>query len=117
MRRILYLGCLVVLCGGCGSSSKGAPTPEARAACGFVVTWHGAVYYGRTFRALPPQGRRIGVAGVPSCRDALGGETGASRAVEVRRLVGIDPGVAIAVDGDTLHAYLARRGSAVLPRP
>jgi hypothetical protein len=68
--------------------------------------WHGVRYLGRTPAEPPIPGRSLGAGGVPSCTDILGGETGASRAVEVRTLVGVDPRVALTVVGDRLHAYL-----------
>jgi len=51
----------------------------------------------------------LGLGGVPSCPDVLGGESGASRAVVIRSLVGVDPGRAVTVDGDDLHVYVAGR--------
>jgi hypothetical protein len=45
----------------------------------------------------------------------LGGENGASRAVDVTEIAGIDPRVAIAVFGDWDHAYVAAGHSLRLP--
>jgi hypothetical protein len=68
-------------------------------------------YLGTTPAEPPIQGRKLGFGGVPSCPDVLGGETGASRAVEVRTLIGVDPRTAVTVAGDNLHVYLAGRRS------
>jgi hypothetical protein len=104
MRRIVYLGCLAVLCAACGSTAHvQSRTPPCRAA----ITWHETFYYAKPSTALPARGAALGMAGIPSCLDVLGGETGASRAVEVSELAGIDPTVAIAVFGDWDHAYVA----------
>jgi hypothetical protein len=104
MRRIVYLGCLVLLTAGCGASRHvESRTPPCRAA----ITWHETFYYAKPVAALPARGEGLGPAGVPSCIDVLGGETGASRAVEVSAIAGIDPRVAIAVFGDWDHAYVA----------
>jgi hypothetical protein len=80
--------------------------------CDLAVLWHGKRYLGRTPAKPPIQGRSLGAGGVPSCPDVLGGETGASRAVEVRTLIGTDPRTAVTVAGDDLHVYLAGRRAA-----
>jgi Family of unknown function (DUF6281) len=104
MTRILYVGCLVLLCGACGSTVHVQKrTPDCRAA----ITWHETFYYAERVAALPARGDGLGPAGVPSCIDVLGGETGASRAVAVSAIAGIEPRVAIAVFGDWDHAYVA----------
>jgi hypothetical protein len=104
MRRILYTGLLVLLLAGCGSTVRSqSRTPKCRAA----ITWHETFYFSKRVAALPARGEGLGAAGVPSCIDVLGGETGASRAVEVSAIAGIDPRVAIAVFGDWDHAYVA----------
>jgi hypothetical protein len=108
MWRILTAACLVLLCLGCDSGPKRAsPQPVAAPhSCRLAVVWHGVRYLGTTPNEPPIPGRSLGAGGVPSCIDVLGGETGASRAVEVRTLVGVDPRVALTVAGDRLHVYL-----------
>jgi hypothetical protein len=104
MKGIFYVACLAVLCAACGSTQRAQTrTPGCRAA----ITWHETFYYAKPFAALPARGASLGPAGVPSCRDVLGGETGASRAVVATELAGVDPRVAIAVFGDWNHAYVA----------
>jgi len=104
MRWIFYVLCLALLCAACGSTDRAQTrTPGCRAA----VTWHETFYYAKRFAALPARGASLGPAGVPSCRDVLGDETGASRAVQATELAGVDPRVAIAVFGDWHHAYVA----------
>jgi len=49
----------------------------------------------------------LGTGGRPTCADVNGGEAGASSTVEVRRLVGVDPNVAVAIGGEPHVAYLA----------
>lgn len=83
--------------------------------CRAAITWHGTFYYAKNFSGLPARGASLGKAGVPSCADVLGGETGASRAVDVTELAGIDPRVAIAVFGDGDHVYVAAGHSFSLP--
>jgi hypothetical protein len=112
MRRILYVALLALLCAACGSTVRAEQrTPACRAA----ITWDGTFYYAKRSPALPPPDASLGQAGVPSCTDVLGGETGASRAVDVMRLAGIDPLVAIAVWGDWHHIYVAAGRSLQLP--
>jgi len=112
MSRILYLGCFALLCAACGSTVQvQSRTPPCRAA----IIWHETFYYAKSFSWLPPRGASLGKAGVPSCTDVLGGETGASRAVDVSEFAGIDPRVAIAVFGDWDHAYVAAGHSLRLP--
>ena len=112
MRRILYVGCLALLCAACGSTQRvQTRTPRCRAA----ITWHETFYYAKRFATLPARGASLGPAGVPSCTDVLGGETGASRAVEVSEIAGVKPSVAIAVSGDRNHAYVAAGRSFRLP--
>ena len=114
MRRILYVGCLALLCAACGSTQRvQTRTPRCRAA----ITWHETFYYAKRFATLPARGTSLGPAGVPSCTDVLGGENGASLAVEASRIAGIDPRVAIAVTGDGHHAYVAAGRSVPLPAP
>jgi hypothetical protein len=111
MRRILTAACLALLCLGCDSSAKRvAPRPPAPAPrCDLAVLWHGVRYAGQKPAEPPIHGHKLGLGGVPSCPDVLGGETGASRAVVVRTLVGVDPNRAVTVAGDDLHVYVARR--------
>jgi Domain of unknown function (DUF5666) len=72
-----------------------------------VLAWHETVYYSETVAALPARGASLGLAGAPACRDALGGEAGASRAVEVSSIAGVDPRLAIAALDDAQHGYFA----------
>jgi hypothetical protein len=65
------------------------------------------VYYSASIAALPARGESLGLAGAPACRDALGGEAGASRAVEVSSIGGVDPRLAIAALDDARHGYFA----------
>jgi Family of unknown function (DUF6281) len=104
---------VVLLCTACASAHHSAVqrVPPCRAA----ITWHEKLYYPRAVLGLPARGASLGLAGVPSCTDVLGGETGASRAVAVSEFAGIDPGVAIAVFGDWDHAYVAAGHSLRLP--
>ena len=75
--------------------------------CRSAITWHEQLYYPHRVVAMPARGNSLGQAGVPSCTDVFGGENGASRAVDVSELAGVDPRVAIAVFGDWDHAYVA----------
>jgi hypothetical protein len=111
MGRILTAACVVLLCLGCHSGVKRlAPPPVVSTPrCDLAVLWHGRRYLGTTPAEHPIQGRSLGAGGVPSCPDVLGGETGASRAVEVRTLIGTDPRSAVTVVGDDLHVYRATR--------
>jgi hypothetical protein len=111
MRRILTAACLALLCVGCDSGSKRATPkpPVAQPRCDLAVVWHGRRYLATTPAEAFYKGRRLGTGGAPSCIDVLGGETGASRAVEVRTLVGVDPRLAVTVVGDRLHVYRPAR--------
>jgi Family of unknown function (DUF6281) len=97
--------CVVLLCASCGTARQAAVkrVPPCRTA----ITWHENLYYPHRVVALPARGAGLGLAGVPSCTDVLGGENGASRAVDVTEIAGIDPRVAIAVFGDRNYAYVA----------
>ena len=85
--------CLALICVACDSTKE--------------IASHETFYYGRTVVALPVRGGSLGPAGIPTCTDVLGGENGASRAVDVSRVGGIDPRVALAVTGDGHHLYVA----------
>jgi hypothetical protein len=103
---------LAVLCLGCDSGSRRAtptPPPVAPPRCDLAVVWHGVRYLATTPAAPFYAGRSLGAGGAPSCVDVIGGETGASRAVEVRTLVGVDPRLAVTVVGDRLHVYRPAR--------
>jgi hypothetical protein len=104
------VGCIGFLLVGCSSGSKVATTVQGSSSAGPCigeVDWRGTEYLGRSFASLPPRGHTLGTGAVPSCTDVLGGETGASRAVAIRVLAGVDPAVAVAVEGDPAHGYLA----------
>jgi hypothetical protein len=58
----------------------------------------------------------LGTGGRPTCGDVNGGEAGASSTVEVRRLAGVDPSVAVAIGGEPGVAYLAREYAVRLQR-
>jgi len=111
MSRILTAACLVAVCAACDSTAKlASPRPRATPLrCELAVVWHGVRYTGRRPAEPPVHGHKLGLGGVPSCRDVLGGEAGASRAAVVRTLVGVDPGRAVTVAGDDLHVYVAGR--------
>jgi hypothetical protein len=49
----------------------------------------------------------LGTGGRPTCADVKGGEAGASSTVEVRRLAGVDPSIAVAIGEEPDVAYLA----------
>lgn len=96
----------LLLCAGCSSGSS-HDRISAGGSCAARITWHGAVYYGERFPSRLPATLALGTGGRPTCRDSNGGEAGASTAVEVRRLAGVDPRVAVAVRGEREVAYLA----------
>jgi hypothetical protein len=104
MRWILTAVCLAALCAGCRSGERHVTDPTL---CAARVTWNGRVYYGETFASLPPATLLLGTGGRPTCGGINGGEAGASSTVQVRRLIGVDPRVAVAVKGEPEHAYLA----------
>jgi hypothetical protein len=106
MRWILTAGLLVLLCAAC---SSGRQAGERRVACTARITWSGTVYYAYTLRSARPGALTLGIGGRPTCGGANGGEAGASSTVEVRKLPGIDPEVAVGVRGEPEHAYLAER--------
>jgi hypothetical protein len=104
MRWILTGACLL-LCAGCSSGSS--PDLVSGGACAARITWDGTVYYGQVFPSRLPATLTLGTGGRPTCRDSYGGEAGASSTVDVRRLAGVDPRVAVAVRGEPDAAYLA----------
>jgi len=112
MRWILTTVCLLAVCAGCRSGERDVAGPPV---CAARVTWNGTIYYGETFSSLPPATLVLGTGGRPTCADVNGGEAGASSTVEVRRLIGVDPRVAVAVKGEPEHAYLARGYFVQLP--
>ena len=105
MSRILTAACLVAVCAGCGHSQQ--RVSGGAGSCAARITWHGAVYYGELFPSHLPATLTLGTGGRPTCRDSNGGEAGASSTVDVRRLAGVDPRVAVAVRGEPDVAYLA----------
>jgi hypothetical protein len=111
MSRILTVACLVLLCAGCASATKrlSPPPPAPPLRCDLALVWHGVRYTGQRAAEPPIHGHKLGVGGVPSCSDVLGGETGASRAAVVRTLVGVNPRHAVTLTGDDLHVYVAGR--------
>jgi hypothetical protein len=112
MRWILTAVCLAAVCTGCRSGERDF---GGRPSCAARVTWNGTVYYGETFASLPPATLLLGTGGRPTCGGINGGEAGASSTVEVRRLIGVDPRIAVAVKGEPEHAYLARGYFVQLP--
>jgi len=105
MRWIVTAACLAASCSGCSSGSTDSLTAPGR--CPSRITWHGAIYYGTKVPSRVPATLILGTGGRPTCADVNGGEAGASSTVEVRRLVGVDPNVAVAIGGEPHVAYLA----------
>jgi Family of unknown function (DUF6281) len=105
MRRILTGVAGLLVCVGC--SSGASPDLVSGGVCAARITWDGTVYYGQTFPSRLHATLTLGTGGRPTCRDSHGGEAGASSTVEVRRLSGVDPRVAVAVRGEPDAAYLA----------
>ncbi len=114
MSRILTAACLVAVCAGCSSGSTDSSTAPGR--CPSRITWHGTIYYGTKLPSRAPATLILGTGGRPTCADVNGGEAGASSTVEVRRLAGVDPSVAVAIGGESDVAYLARDYVARLQR-
>jgi hypothetical protein len=87
----------------------------ARAACASTLTWRATTYTGWATRSPATLGERLGRGVVPACRDAIvirpsgpdGGRPVRPRLVALRAIAGVDPAVAVAVDGDPRTAYLA----------
>jgi len=106
MRRILTAACLALTCAGCGSGASDSFTGAAH--CPSRITWQGTIYYAAELRSRLPATLILGTGGRPTCADVNGGEAGASSTVEVRRLAGVDPTIAVAIGGEPDVAYLAR---------
>jgi hypothetical protein len=106
MRRIVTAACLALACAGCGSGGTDGSTGDGR--CPSRITWQGTVYYGARLESRLPATLVLGTGGRPTCADVNGGEAGASSTVEVRRLAGVDPSIAVAIGGERDVAYLAR---------
>lgn len=104
MRWILTAACVGAMCAGC---SSGPRQNAGGFTCADRITWNGRVYFGQLFAKLPPATLVLGTGGRPTCSDANGGEAGASSTVEVRRMIGVDPRVAVAVKGEPDAAYMA----------
>jgi hypothetical protein len=107
MRRIVTAACLALACAGCssGATDRSAGPPR----CPSRITWQGTIYYAAELRSRLPATLLLGTGGRPTCADVNGGEAGASSTVEVRRLAGVDPTIAVAIGGEPDVAYLARR--------
>ena len=98
--------CLVAVCAGCSTGATDSSTRPRR--CPSRITWQGTVYYGAKLQSRLPATLILGTGGRPTCADVNGGEAGASSTVEVRRLAGVDPSVAVAIRDEPDVAYLAR---------
>jgi hypothetical protein len=115
MRWILTAACLAAACSGCSSGSTDSITAPGH--CPSRITWQGTIYYGTKLPSRVPATLILGTGGRPTCADVNGGEAGASSTVEVRRLAGVDPSVAVAIGGEPDVAYLARAYAVRLRRP
>ena len=98
--------CLAAVCAGCGSGSIDTAATQS---CPSRITWQGTVYYGAKLDSRLPATLLLGTGGRPTCADVNGGEAGASSTVEVRRLAGVDPSVAVAIASEPDVAYVARK--------
>ena len=98
--------CLALACAGCSSGATESTAGPPR--CPSRITWQGTVYYAVELRSRLPATLILGTGGRPTCADVNGGEAGASSTVEVRRLAGVDPTIAVAIGGEPDVAYLAR---------
>ena len=99
--------CVVLACAGCSSGATDRSAAPLR--CPSRITWQGTVYYGARLESPLPATLILGTGGRPTCADVNGGEAGASSTVEVRRLAGIDPTIAVAIGGEPDVAYIARK--------
>jgi hypothetical protein len=106
MRRIVTAACLALACAGCGSGSTDSSATQS---CPSRITWQGTVYYGAKLDSRLPATLLLGTGGRPTCADVNGGEAGASSTVQVRRLAGVDPRVAVAIASEPDVAYVARK--------
>jgi hypothetical protein len=107
MRRIVTAACLALVCAGCSSGATDTSAGPAR--CPSRITWQGTIYYAAELRSRLPATLILGTGGRPTCADVNGGEAGASSTVEVRRLAGVDPSVAVAIASEPDVAYVARK--------
>jgi hypothetical protein len=105
MRRIVTAACLALACAGCSSGATDNSAGPPR--CPSRITWQGTIYYAADLRSRLPATLILGAGGRPTCADVNGGEAGASSTVEVRRLAGVDPSIAVAIGGEPDVAYLA----------
>lgn len=92
--RLLLVGSVSALLGTQEAQSQHAST------CLASVVWHGTHYYGMVVDNVI-FGRPLGEGAMPIC-----GGTGSQR-VSVVSLAGIAPTVALGVEGDSAHGYLA----------
>ncbi|MEZ5102399.1 MAG: DUF6281 family protein [Thermoleophilia bacterium] len=112
--RLVVLTVVVLLAAGCGggtgefertqAAQPVSASPTGAALCG-VVSTDGVAGVPVTF--VP--GERLGPAVVPGCSDDTtdGVRLAPDRSVELVAIDGVDPALAVAIEGDPTRAYLA----------
>jgi hypothetical protein len=117
-RRAQLLSAAIVaalLSASCSESSrKGEVRAGGEGSCAFVVTFGGERYVGRQVLVEPPLGKALGEGVIPSCDDTNTGESVADERIPVVELVGIDPSMAIAWEGQP-SSILVREDIDLLP--
>jgi hypothetical protein len=88
--------------------------PVGSGSCAFVAHFRGGSYEGRTVVVEPPIGESLGEAVLPPCDDTAADDPGDGERIPVKRVPGIDPGVAVVWEGRPSR-LLIRAGVEPLP--
>jgi Family of unknown function (DUF6281) len=109
---ILFL--LVAVLGACGDSEIAGGDG---ASCAFTARFSGHSYEALTVERAPEEGEPLGSAALPACSDEDGADTGEGdgELIEVARLPGVSPDVALAMRG-RLDTLLVRKGVRSFPQ-
>jgi hypothetical protein len=97
MRPFRFALCIAAILSACGLT-----VGPALASCVFLIEWNGVLYEPWANETPISFGKSVGQARVPSCNDT--GETGCERehdgSIEVFRVAGVDPHVALAAHAE-----------------
>lgn len=91
--------CLGAGCGGTETDVTGDPQSEAQGSCIFAVQYDGHRYVGHAAPVNPVEGKQLGTATQPGCRDTPDGPEPDEAEVEVAEIEGVSPDLAITIQG------------------
>jgi hypothetical protein len=111
---VAFVTVVALVLGACSRDAP-PPTPSGPTAgegdvggCALAVEFHGHMYDGVLLAVEPVPGRPLGTASLPACQDTNSGTPAPEEQIEVARLPGVDPDVAVVWVGQPDTVFVRR---------